>query len=69
MTEKVTAGEQNYTGQLGTAYLQDSWRVLPNLTLKFGVRYDQVSYDNNQGPTSPRRCLGHHKRRQKRGTG
>jgi hypothetical protein len=47
MTEKVTAGEQNYNGQLGTAYLQDSWRVLPNLTLKVGLRYDQVSYDNN----------------------
>lgn len=47
MTEKVTAGQQNYTGQLATAYLQDSWRVLPNLTLKVGLRYDQVRYDNN----------------------
>ncbi len=47
MLETVTAGEQNYSGQLATAYLQDSWRVLSNLTLKLGVRYDQVSYDNN----------------------
>ena len=48
MTEKTTAGEQNYNGQLQTAYLQDSWRMLPNLTFKVGFRYDQVSYDNNE---------------------
>jgi hypothetical protein len=48
MTEKVTAGEQNYDGQLRTAYLQDSWRMLPNLTFKVGLRYDQVAYDNNE---------------------
>jgi len=47
MTEKTTAGEQNYNGQLSTAYLQDSWRMLPNLTVKVGLRYDQVNYDNN----------------------
>ena len=49
MTEATTAGEQNYTGDLYTAYLQDSWRVLSNLTFKVGVRYDQVSYENNVG--------------------
>jgi hypothetical protein len=49
MTEGTTVGEQDYTGQLSTAYLQDSWRVIPNLTLKVGVRYDQVNYDNNVG--------------------
>ena len=49
MSEATTAGEQNYTGDLYTAFLQDSWRVLPNLTLKVGFRYDQVSYDNNVG--------------------
>ncbi len=49
MTETVTAGRQTYTGQIYTAYLQDSWRVLSNLTIKAGVRFDQVSYDNNAG--------------------
>ena len=49
MTEATTAGEQNYTGDLYTAFLQDSWRVLSNLTLKIGFRYDQVGYDNNVG--------------------
>ncbi len=47
--EVTTAGEQNYTGDLYTAYLQDSWRALSNLTLKVGFRYDQVAYDNNVG--------------------
>jgi hypothetical protein len=49
MWESVTAGEESYEGRLLTAFLQDSWRVLSNLTLKVGVRYDQVSYDNNVG--------------------
>ena len=49
MTEVTTVGEQNYTGDLYTAYLQDSWRVLSNLTLKVGFRYDQVGYENNVG--------------------
>ncbi|MEJ2580888.1 MAG: TonB-dependent receptor, partial [Acidobacteriota bacterium] len=47
MWEGVTGGVQDYEGKLYTAYVQDSWRVLPNLTLKVGVRHDQVSYDNN----------------------
>jgi hypothetical protein len=49
MTERTTVGRQEYSGGLATAYLQDSWRVLSNLTLKLGLRYDQVSYDNNVG--------------------
>ncbi len=47
MWEASTVGQQSYQGTLYTAYLQDSWRVVPNLTLKVGLRYDQVSYDNN----------------------
>jgi outer membrane receptor protein involved in Fe transport len=49
MDENYTAGTQAYDGTLYTAFVQDAWRVLPNLTLKLGVRYDQVSYDNNAG--------------------
>jgi hypothetical protein len=49
MWEYSTAGAQTYTGTLWTAYLQDAWRVIPNLTLKLGIRQDQVKYDNNAG--------------------
>ena len=48
MWENVAGGMQEYKGVLSTAYAQDAWRPIPNLTLKFGVRYDDVSYDNNQ---------------------
>jgi len=48
MYEEFTAGPQDYTGSLLTAYLQDSWRVVPNLTVKLGVRQDDVAYDNNE---------------------
>ena len=49
MWQTTTVGDQVYEGTLYTAYVQDAWRVLPNLTLKLGVRYDQVAYDNNVG--------------------
>jgi hypothetical protein len=49
MWEYFTQGPQAYDGTLYTAYVQDSWRVLPNVTLKLGVRYDQIAYDNNVG--------------------
>lgn len=48
MWETQTAGAQKYTGRLWTAYFQDSWRPLSNLTLKLGVRQDNVKYDNNE---------------------
>jgi outer membrane receptor for Fe3+-dicitrate len=32
-----------------TVYLQDEWKVLPNLTFKPGVRYDAVEYTNDAG--------------------
>ena len=38
-----------FDGELNTAYLQDAWRVLPELTLKLGVRYDQVAFNNDVG--------------------
>jgi hypothetical protein len=49
MYRSETAGAQAYEGALWTAFIQDAWRVVPNLTLKIGARYDQVSYDNNVG--------------------
>jgi hypothetical protein len=46
---QTTTGRQDFSGRLATAYLQDSWRVLSNLTVKLGLRYDWVHYDNNVG--------------------
>ena len=37
------------SGQLNTAYLQDSWHLTSRLTAQLGVRYDQVSFDNDAG--------------------
>ncbi len=36
-------------GELLTAYVQDTWRVSPRLTLKLGVRNDQVAFTNDVG--------------------
>ena len=47
MIERSTIGAQTYEGRLWTGFFQDAWRVIPNVTLKLGVRYDQVTYDNN----------------------
>ena len=42
-------GPTDSTGTLWTAYLQDAWRVVPNVTLKLGVRYDTATFDNDAG--------------------
>ena len=36
-------------GKQWTTYLQDEWKILPNLVLKPGVRYDQAEYSNEIG--------------------
>lgn len=38
-----------FTGDLLGGYLQDSWQIRPNFTLKLGVRYDEVAFDNDIG--------------------
>jgi hypothetical protein len=43
------AGPVDYNGTLYTGYAQDAWRPMPNLTIKYGVRYDTVSYKNDVG--------------------
>ena len=45
--ESYTAGTQEYKGSNSTLFVQDSWRVIPNLTLKLGVRYDVAKYDTD----------------------
>lgn len=41
--------EQKFQGMGQAYYGQDEWRPLANLTLKIGARYDQQSFDNNEG--------------------
>lgn len=40
---------QDFKGRQMAFYAQDEWRPIPNVTVKIGARYDQASYDNNEG--------------------
>ncbi len=42
-------GPSDFDGEIDTAYVQDAWRINPRLTAKLGVRYDQVSFNNDAG--------------------
>ncbi len=42
-------GPLNYGGNFYVAFLQDAWRVRQNITLKLGIRWDRVEYDNDTG--------------------
>jgi len=42
-------GEVEYGGKFYSAFAQDAWRLLPNLTAKLGARWDRVTYDNQLG--------------------
>lgn len=43
------AGVEEDTGNLLGGFVQDSWRINSQLTVKAGVRYDQVDYDTDAG--------------------
>ncbi len=49
MNEIISPGLAEDTGEIGSFYLQDAWRVSRNVTLKLGVRYDQAKYKNDVG--------------------
>ena len=38
-----------FTGDLLGGYVQDAWQIRPNFTLKLGVRYDEVGFNNDVG--------------------
>jgi hypothetical protein len=40
---------ENSYGDITTFYVQDAWRPHPNLTLKPGIRFDNVTLDNHIG--------------------
>jgi len=42
------------TGQLYGAYLQDEWKITPQLTLNYGARYDLVDAYTKESQLSPR---------------
>ncbi len=47
--EEFNTGTTKTTGSNSTVFVQDAWRVMPNLTLKLGVRYDVAKYDTDDG--------------------
>ena len=47
--ENYSTGFEETSGTNSTLFLQDAWRVMPNLTLKLGVRYDIAKYDTTNG--------------------
>ena len=42
------------TGGLYGVYLQDEWRVMPKVTINFGLRFDAVNQYTNENQVSPR---------------
>jgi outer membrane receptor protein involved in Fe transport len=47
MVEDFGFTEADYTGAVSTVFVQDAWRPTRDLTLKMGLRYDAVTYDDN----------------------
>jgi outer membrane receptor protein involved in Fe transport len=45
------------TSVTASVYLQDEWRVLPNLTLNYGLRFDQYDGFRHENQLSPRANL------------
>ncbi len=38
---------ENFVGNMYSAFIQDSWRPIPNLTIKLGVRWDDITWKDN----------------------
>jgi hypothetical protein len=44
-----TIPPQEFVGDMYSYFVQDAWRPMPNLTLKLGVRYDDITWKDNDG--------------------
>jgi hypothetical protein len=40
---------QSFEGPMYTGFVQDAWRPVPNLTIKAGLRYDDITWKDDQG--------------------
>jgi hypothetical protein len=40
---------ETFEGTMYTGFVQDAWRPMPNLTVKAGVRWDEIGWDDNEG--------------------
>jgi hypothetical protein len=49
MDVQTAVGPFENQGSLPSLFVQDAWRVLPNMTLKLGLRWDRSVYDNQAG--------------------
>jgi hypothetical protein len=47
MEELVSSERGEAHGSLWSGYIQDAWRPRPNLTVKAGLRFDSVTYEND----------------------
>jgi len=47
--EEFNTGTTETNGTNSAVFLQDAWRVAPNLTLKLGIRYSLAAYDTTNG--------------------
>lgn len=51
--ERLTLN-QTKTGEIYGVYLQDEWKVTPQWTINYGIRYDRVAEYIHEGQVSPR---------------
>jgi len=49
MWQETDPGAATSTGKQNTIYLQDAWKLKPNLTIKLGARWDRIAYRNDAG--------------------
>ena len=59
-TDPIVINDNNRkTGRLASFYVQDEWRIVPRLTLNYGLRFDKVSAFIDEQQWSPRLNLAY----------
>lgn len=49
MDTRTAVGPFESKGSLPSLFVQDTWRVLPNVSFQLGLRWDRAIYDNDDG--------------------